>query len=645
MIAALEPLPPGSLTLDGGFWADLQRLNHDVVIDHCEQWMEQIGWIGNFDAAADGHEFEHAGIEFVDSEIYKLLQAMASEIGRTGDGELESRFNALAERVAAAQDGSGYLHTAFGRPWQRARYSDLEWGHELYCFGHLFQAAAARVRSGRAGVLVDVARRLADHLYDEFGPGGRVAVCGHPQVELALVELTRALGEPRYLELARLFVTRRGTGTLKPIEFGPAYFQDDVPVRDAEVLRGHAVRALYLAAGAVDIAVEADDHTLLETLRGQWDRTQARRTYLTGGMGARHQDEAFGDDFELPSDRAYAETCAAIASVMLAHRLLLATGEPAYADAIERTMFNAVACSLREDGRAFFYTNTLHQRAITDPPPEHRANSRARAGLRSPWFQVSCCPTNLARTLAELSVLFASRSQSCLHIHHFADLTVTTELAPGAEVQVRMRTAYPDSGDLRVELPHGLPVDTSIALRVPAWARGEATLVVGGDEPTTTAADVVTIVGPLPPGATATLRLPLFPRFVTADPRIDALRGQVAVEKGPLVLAVEDVDLPAGFTVNDIAIEPTGHVEATDDGALVAVRAIPSVPDDAWPYRPQPIRPIGREESTTHRVRYRPYHRWGNRGPTTMRVWTPGTPPQPSAPETEEMPPSHRSHT
>lgn len=623
MSEGLEPLPAGDLVLEGGFWADLQRLNHDVVIDHCEQWMEKIGWTGNFDRAASGEPFEHAGVEFVDSEVYKLLEAMATEIGRTGDEELEKRFTALAERVAAAQDESGYLHTAFGRPGQRPRYSDLEWGHELYCFGHLFQAAAARVRSGRDGVLVGVARRLADHVHEEFGPAGSVAVCGHPEVELALVELHRALGEPRYLELARLFVDRRGRGTLKPTEFGSAYFQDDVPVREAEVLRGHAVRALYLSAGAVDVAVETGDFDLLQAVRAQWDRTLARRTYLTGGMGARHRDEAFGDDFELPPDRAYAETCAAIASVMLAHRLLLATGELAYADVIERTLFNAVVCSLREDGRAFFYSNTLHQRTRGETPSDDEPHAGAQAGLRAPWFDVSCCPTNLARTLAGLATLFASRSAHCLHLHQFADLSVTTQLGD-QEVRVVMRTGYPVDGEIRLELPSGLPAQTAVALRVPAWARGAATLVVGGGEPATTATDVVTIAGPLQPGAVAILRLPLSSRFVTADSHVDALRGQLALEKGPLVLAVEDRDLPEGVTVNDIVLEPDAGVQETDDGALVTVRA--SAPVAAtWPYHPRPARPAG-SDGTFHQVRFRPYHRWGNRGPTTMRVWTPGSP-------------------
>ncbi|HEY5319316.1 MAG TPA: beta-L-arabinofuranosidase domain-containing protein, partial [Galbitalea sp.] len=253
---ALRPLGPDEISLVGGFWHDKQQLNTDVILRHCEDWMERIGWIGNFDSAAAGTlTGNHVGVEFVDSEIYKLLEAMAWDLGRGANDELDRRYRALVGRVGAAQAPDGYLHTGFGRRGQQSRYSNLEWGHELYCFGHLIQAAVARLRSGSDDELPAIARRLADHLYIEFGPRGRVAVCGHPEIEVALAEFSRATGDARYLELARLFVERRGTGTLGAIHFGPEYFQEDMPVRDATVLRGHAVRALYLAAGAHDVAV------------------------------------------------------------------------------------------------------------------------------------------------------------------------------------------------------------------------------------------------------------------------------------------------------------------------------------------------------------------------------------------------------
>src|SRR5690606_11757002 len=224
---------------------------------------------------------------------------------------------------------------------QGARWSDLEWGHELYCLGHLFQAAVARARTRPEADdgLLEVARRAADLGCGVFGDGGIRSVCGHAEVEVALAELARVTGEQRYLEQAKLFVDRRGHGVLADIEWGRGYFQDDVPVREAQVLHGHAVRANYLAAGAVDVAVETGEAELLDALRSQWERTVARRTYITGGQGSHHQDEAFGDDFELPSDRAYSETCAGVGSVMFSWRLLLATGEARYADLIERTLY------------------------------------------------------------------------------------------------------------------------------------------------------------------------------------------------------------------------------------------------------------------------------------------------------------------
>ena len=259
-VSVWRPLGADEIRVTGGIWGEKQRLNSAAILEHCQTWMERIGWTGNFDrAAADAIQGRHVGIEFVDSEVYKLLEAMAWELGREHSADLESRYRTLAGRVAAAQEPDGYLHTSFGRPGQPPRYSSLESGHELYCFGHLFQAAVARLRTGHDDLIVQVARRLADHVDREFGANARVGVCGHPEIEMALVELARATGEQRYLDLARLFIERRGTGTLGAHPFGQDYFQDDMPVRRAITLRGHAVRALYLASGAIDVATETGD--------------------------------------------------------------------------------------------------------------------------------------------------------------------------------------------------------------------------------------------------------------------------------------------------------------------------------------------------------------------------------------------------
>ncbi|WP_445337656.1 glycoside hydrolase family 127 protein [Clavibacter sp. CFBP 8614] len=637
----LTPLDASEIRLVDGFWGERQRLNADVILRHCEEWMERIGWTSNFDRAASGEEgWGHAGIEFVDSEIHKLLEGMAWELGRSVDArdeaavaaraDLAGRFARLVSRVAAAQDPDGYLHTSFGRAWQRPRYSDLEWGHELYSMGHLIQAGVAAHRTGASPELVGVVARVADHLWEAFGPDGRVAVCGHPEVEVALVELGRALDEPRYVELARLFVERRGHGLLGQIEYGAEYFQDDVPVRDADVLRGHAVRALYLAAGALDVAVETGDAELADAVRRQWEETVRTRTYVTGGMGSHHQDEAFGADFELPPDRAYAETCAGIASNMLSWRLLLQEDDPRYADLIERTLLNTVLASPREDGRAFFYTNTLHQRTPGVAPDEDVVNARALASLRAPWFEVSCCPTNVARTLASMELTFATRSPEGVQIHQLGSYDVDTALEDGTRVALSVRSGYPYEGDVAITFREDTEREVELAVRIPAWAR-TATVTEPGGSPVEARGRRVVMRRRFRAGETMTVDLPVTARFVAPDPRIDAVRGQVAVERGPLVLALESTDLPSG-EVGDVSVDAATAPEPTGRGARVLLSRRVADPAD-WPYGPAGASDDrGAHDERGARiddlglVDLVPYASWANRGPSTMRVWIPVAP-------------------
>jgi DUF1680 family protein len=308
-----------------------------------------------------------------------------------------------------------------------------------------------------------------------FGPDGNQGVCGHPEIEMALVELYRATGEERYLEQARLFVERRGRPALADILRGRDYFQDDVPVRAAAAFRGHAVRALYLASGAVDVAVETGDRELRAAIERQWEHTVAARTYLTGGMGSRHAGEAFGEDFELPSDRAYSETCAGVASVQLAWRLLLATGDVRDADLAERTLYNVVATSPALDGGGCFYANLAAPAAARRGSGPGRREPRAASSLRAPWFHVACCPTNVARTFASLAAYVATTDDGGVQIHQLAPGTIRA-----GDVARRVETGYPWSGEVavRVEVTRGEPWRLSV--RVPAWA-GEAVLVGGGE--------------------------------------------------------------------------------------------------------------------------------------------------------------------
>jgi uncharacterized protein len=621
-----RPLGLGDVQVTGGFWAERQSVNAGTTLAHIEHWLEREGWIRNFDLAAQGDlPRERRGREFSDSEVYKFLEALAWEIGRSGDEGLESRFRAVVWRVAAAQERDGYLNTKFGRPGQEPRWSDLEWGHELYCVGHLLQAAVARARTrpGADDGLLEIARRAADNVCETFGPDGIDGLCGHAGIETALVEFARVTEDERYLTQAALFVDRRGHGRLSDVEYGREYFQDELPVRQATVLRGHAVRANYLAAGAADVAVELKDASLLDAVRTQWTNTVTRRTYITGGQGSRHQDEAFGGDWMLPPDRAYSETCAGIGSVMLAWRLLLADGDARYADLIERTLFNVVSTSPAADGRSFFYTNTLHRRELGSVPDGDRPSIRAAASLRAPWFEVSCCPTNVARTLASLTAYAATSDDEGLQLHQYVPGTVEHRRADGRTLRVTVATRYPHDGEIRVCVDSDDDHPWSLSLRVPGWASGGATVTAGG-ETRPAAPGYVTERRVWRRGEEVVLSLPMAPRFTYPDSRIDAVRGCVAVERGPLVYAAESVDVPGVETVDELRVDASQPPRLVDGRVTVRCRRVHPYEHD-WPYLTSAAEsaPLVDEEPVD--VPLVEYHAWANRGPSTMRVWLPAS--------------------
>lgn len=629
----LRPIPLTSTALEGGFWGEHQGRNATVTLHHVHSWLEREGWLDNFDLAAQDRLPEgRRGREFSDSEVYKWIEAAAWELGRSGDAPrddagLQEKFDDVVERVAAAQEPDGYLNTRFGHQRPEVRYTDFAWGHELYCYGHLFQAAVARLRTTGDGddPLVAVARRAADHVCATFGADEREDIGGHPEIELGLVELSRATGDSRYLDQAALFIDRRGHGLLPDPEFGRAYYQDDVPVRQADTLRGHAVRATYLAAAAVDLAVETGDRELLDAVVRQWEHTVATRTYLTGAMGSHHQDEAYGDDFELPPDRAYAETCAGIGFIYLSWRLLLATGDARYADFIERTMFNVLAASPGVEGDCFFYTNPLQQRVPGEPTDPETVSPRARASLRAPWFSVSCCPTNVSRTFASLNGYFATTSDTGVQIHQYAGGTIAATFADRV-ARLRVDTDYPWDGTVRVTVDATDDEPWTLSLRVPHWAAKAR--ISTPDRNWSPGTGTVEVERAWRVGDEVVLELPVSARWTQADPRVDAVRGCVAVERGPLVYCSESVDQP-GVPLDRVVVDTSAPLEETSVSGLpastIGVRAA-AISTDAeqrpWPYAPLADGFPERDRTSTS-LTLVPYHLWANRGPATMRVWIP----------------------
>jgi len=613
--STLTPLPLTDVTAESGFWARLQRVNRDAIIPHCDFSLERVGWINNFRAAAKGTlGQERVGRLFTDSELYKTMEAMAWENARASSPELEERLAAFAELVAGAQSPDGYLNTYFGWEGGPARWSDLDQGHELYCAGHLIQAAVAVLRAGGPAGFVEVARRLADLICEVFGPDGIQGIDGHPEIETALVELYRATGERRYLDQAKLFVDRRGHQTLSDTFFrGRDYYQDRVPVREARVLTGHAVRALYLAAGAVDVAVETGDLELLEAVRRQYDTALRRRTYLHGGMGSNHHGESFGDDFELPSERAYAETCAAVALIFWAQRLLLATGKARYADEMERVLYNGIAGSTALDGRSFFYSNPLQLRTGHDGSHEDTPSQRL------PWYSCACCPPNLARLMASLQAYAVTGFENGLQIHLYAAGTVTA-----GEYRFGVRTSYPWDERIDITLEEAGEGPFTLSLRVPAWCR-DARLTVNGSLVRAGAQEgYLRITRSWKAGDVVSLVLAMPPRLVAAHPRVDAVRGSAALTRGPVVYCIEHADLPAGGEFEDWELDASSPLTLVEHELAPAIRVHlrrrPETSDTL--YRPLARQAAGTEAEAAPAI---PYFLWANRAPGPMRVWIPLT--------------------
>ncbi len=600
-----QPLGLGQAKITGGFWAPRQARNGEDAIPSGQDQLETAGNLQNLRLAAglgrtEG-EGEAIGPVFADSDVYKWLEAAAWEYGRNPNDDLLKRIRDLTSVVAAAQREDGYLDSVVQlRYGDEGRYRQLVWSHEHYCAGHLIQAAVAQVRCTGDRALLDVAIKLADHLVATFGDDKTVDVDGHPVIEMALVELYRETGTTAYLDQAKWFVEARGHGIIKNHGHEPAYFSDRVPVREATSVEGHAVRAVYLAAGATDVALETGDTDLLDALKRQFEHMWSTKTYVTGGLGARWEGEAFGDEYELPADRAYAETCAAIGGIQWAWRMLLATGEASYADAVERMLYNGFLAGVSLKGTEYFYVNPLQLRGGA-----HADNGRSPAHGRRGWFDCACCPPNIMRTLASLDGYLATTRDGAIQIHQYAAGTLTV-----GDAELTVDTAYPWDGAVRITATK--PV--AVQLRIPAWADGAT--VNGQSVQAGTYADVT--------ADAIDLQLPMATRVVGADPRVDAVRGCVALERGPLVYAVEQVDQDAN--VDDLHLLPEASVAAShDDDLLDGVTVlrtrgrIGTGHRDGWSFTPSAQDDTGDEVD----VVAVPYYAWANREIGAMRVWLP----------------------
>jgi uncharacterized protein len=642
--AALRPDARAAVT--GGFWADRRRVNAEVSIPQGPERLAEAGNLENLRRAAErltggfqgGHPFQ-------DTDLHKWLEAAAWQLAEPGidehaAAELTGHIEEFAALLARAQEDSGYLNSYYqvAKP-EVPHFTELHWGHELYTAGHLIQAAVAHHRATGRRQLLDVAVRFADHIADSFGPksSGKPVdgIDGHPEIETALVELARETGDARYTGLARYFVDRHGGALSLTAAHGagrPGYYQDHAPLREAPAVTGHAVRQLYLLAGAADVATETGEPELRTAVERLWAEMAARQTYLTGGIGAHHSDEGFGHPYELPAERAYCETCAAIASVQFGWRMALLTGEAKYADLIERTLYNGVLCGVSLSGDRYLYDNPLHVR-------DGHADQEGDKPRRVPWFSCACCPPNLMRLLASLPHYLATTTADGteLRLHQYAEGTVSAKLG-GGDVALRVETDYPWQGRIAITVTRSQPGPWTLALRVPHWSAAGWTLrQPQPDVPTTHADGWLRLTRTWTEGETLVLDLDMSPRFTLADPRVDAARGCLAIERGPLVYCVEGVDqppLPDGTGLDDLVVDPRAGLATAERqellGGITAVTATarvrprPPAEHDApwWPYRPAGTgtpAPAGDPVTLTAI----PYYAWANRENSAMRVWLP----------------------
>ncbi|WP_428937405.1 glycoside hydrolase family 127 protein [Fontivita pretiosa] len=626
MSTALIPIEHHRVKFGCGFWGRRVATNRRVTIPHELELLRRTGRIDalRLDWKPGMPNRPHY---FWDSDVAKWIEAASYSLATHPDPQLESELNEVIESIASAQQPDGYLNVYFTVVEPQKRWTNLRDWHELYCAGHLIEAAVAHFCATGKRTLLDPLIRYADLIDDTFGPRGkRDGYPGHEQIELALVKLYRVTGQRRYLELSKHFIDRRGQRPHfydaearargedpKAWEWDYTKNQSHLPVRQQREAVGHAVRATYLYSGMADVAAETNDPELLAACRRLWKSITRRKMYITGGIGAVRRGEAFGDDFELPNETAYCETCAAIGLVFFAHRMLQIDRDAEYADVMERALYNGVISAVSLDGRRFFYENPLASSG------QHH---------RRPWYDCACCPPNVARLLASLGTYVYSTSADGreLYVHLYAAGSAAVSLA-GREVRLSQQTDYPWDGRVEIRMDPDQSMDFSLLLRIPGWCRRYGLKLNGQSIAAPVRHGYARICRHWRRGDCVVLSLHMPPERVVSHPRVLDNAGRVALQRGPIVYCLEQCDHSVDIRrieVSDRArISP---VRTRSLGGAVLLRCQATVcqmseQSDAL-YRPlDAVRPERKPRRRRMDVTATPYALWDNRKPGRMLVW------------------------
>jgi hypothetical protein len=616
----LQAVPFTAVKVDDVFFAPRRAINRKITLEHSLKQLEVTGTLANFDLAAAGKRQGFKGYVFQDSDAYKAIESVAFALADAPDAELDGKVDAIIARIGASQRPDGYLNSWYSVNAPEKHFTNLRDDHELYCAGHLFEAAAAHFRATGKKNLLDIATKYADLLCKTFGDGAgkRPGYCGHPESELALVKLADVTGKQEYFELAKYFVQHRGSKFFATEHgddvktYDGTYWLDHVPICDMNAIAGHAVRATYLMSGAVDVAARSGDNGLLAMTRRVWRNAMEKNVFITGGIGPSGSNEGFTHDYDLPTFSAYQESCASIAVAMWAQRMALLYADSKYADAMETALYNAIPAGVQLDGTRFFYVNPLASRGN-----HHRRE----------WFGCACCPPNIARTLAAVGGYAYATGKDGLYVNLYMQGSVKTAVG-GEPLELAVKTDYPWDGKVEVKIARAPAQPTKLFFRVPAWSRIKYEAAVAEQE--MTKGRYLSLLGSWKPGDTIRLQFDLDVRRVEADPRVEALAGLVAFARGPIVYCAEQVDqtvpveqlaVPPGTT-----LVPERHQDLLEDVVVLTGPAI-AAPAAAWTekqlYRNQ------RPQQAT-KVTLVPYAVWDNRQAGPMAVWLPQAPAAPT---------------
>jgi hypothetical protein len=614
--ARLHPVPLTAVRMTSGFWSGRMAVSVSRSIPRFLSGLEEHGAIDNFRRLTGRKSVERRGELFSDSDIYKWIEAAAIASQSGGATDFAGLIEAVVGEIVAVQEPSGYLNTYYVGNRRSLRFQEMHRSHELYCLGHMLQAGIACFRAFGAAALLEAGIRFADYLVRDFGPTKQPLLTGCPELEMALVELFRVTGERRYIELAGYLLSGVERERLGLTKEQIRYMFSGVPFTSRTEFEGHAVRALYAACGATDYWLETGDTAYGATLERLWRDLTSSKMYITGGVGSRAEDEAFGEAYELPNRTAYCESCAAIANVMWNWRMLLATGEARFADIMERALYNNVNAGMSLDGTLYCYRNPLQLAGWETP-------------VRNPWYQTTCCPPNLQRTFVSLPGYLYSTSADELWVHFYHGSRLDVRLESRERLELEQKTDYPNGGRVELILRPEKPLEFALYLRIPAWSRDAHVSVNDGlieAEPGT----YLRIGRVWRPGDSITLDLNVEPRLTEANPRVRENHGKVAVEAGPIVYCMEQVDHPDGPIFDttlsvaepepvcfDRAIGPEslGGMPVFSHRGLVIAHPL----DAEGLYRPWgDFSRIGLKDT---RVKLIPYFAYANRGHAAMQIW------------------------